>query len=105
MESNFYEKQFTIGPNGEKLSLLMLESCYFLCETVGNNKDEYFKSLDIESQEIYSNRCDHKSDKTYKKLSNEMIKWLDEKIAANEKDSDIIWKASSMHHPMFGMFY
>lgn len=34
-----------------------------------------------------------------------MMKWLDFTNKRNQNDPDIIWKASSMHHPMFGMFY
>ena len=105
MPSNYYEKQFQVGPNGEKFSLLQLDSCYFLCETVGNNKAKYFELLDLESQEIYADRCEHEFETTFKDNSNLMMQWLDKTNKRNLNDPSIIWKASSMHHPMFGMFY
>jgi hypothetical protein len=32
-----------------------------------------------------------------------MMKWLDETMDKNSLDPNIIWKASSMHHPMFAV--
>lgn len=36
MESNYYEKEWVIGDNGEKFSLLQVDSCLLLCEKTGH---------------------------------------------------------------------
>jgi len=57
MESNYYLKEWDIG-GGEKFSLLQVDSCLLLCESIGNGplaqKNFIFlASLDSESREIY----------------------------------------------------
>ena len=34
-----------------------------------------------------------------------MMKWIDETLEKQKNDSQIIWKATGMHHPMFGLHY
>ena len=34
-----------------------------------------------------------------------MMQWIKETLEEQSKDQKIIWKASSMHHPMFGLHY
>ena len=100
MPSNYYEKQFEIGPNGEKFSLLQVDSCYLLCETVSKNPNKYLHLLDLHSQEIYLSKCE--GDTPYVKHGNDMMKWIDK---VTQYDPKVLWKASSMHHPMFGLHY
>jgi hypothetical protein len=58
MPTNYYEKQFEIGPNGEKFALLQLDSCYLLCETVAKDKEKYFELLDDHSKHIFESKCE-----------------------------------------------
>ena len=34
MPTWYYDKQFTVGPNGEKFSLYAIDSCFLLCQSV-----------------------------------------------------------------------
>jgi len=102
MEANYYEKVFDVGPTGEKFSLLQVDSCYLLCETVGPNKEKYYDRLDEDSKAVFDTRCENS---TFTPKSNEMMKWLDETMLRQSLNPEIIWKASSMHHPMFGVHY
>ena len=34
-----------------------------------------------------------------------MMKWIDNVLNVQSKDKKIAWKATAMHHPMFGTFY
>ena len=67
MESNYYVKEWDVG-GGEKFSLMQVDSCLLLCESIGNspltqNNFIFLMSLDSESREIYQNRCE--GDKSY----------------------------------------
>jgi hypothetical protein len=35
----------------------------------------------------------------------EMMEWIDSTLKAQSADPNIIWKATSQHYPLFGMFY
>ena len=52
MKDFYYESQFDIGA-GEKLSLMHVDSCFLLCETVMRDKEAYFEKLDDESKNVF----------------------------------------------------
>jgi hypothetical protein len=60
-------------------------------------------SLDAESREIYQSRCE--GDKSYVSAGDEMMSWISKTFDDLYKDKSIAWKATAMHHPMFGIFY
>jgi len=103
MPGNYYEKQFEIGPNGEKFALLQVDSPYLLCETVGKNREKYFHMLDDHTKMIFESRCE--GDQTFVQRGNEQMEWIKKTMTEQSQDDKIVWKASSMHHPMFGMHY
>lgn len=83
MDTLYYEKEFNIGENGEKFSLLQIDSCFLLCETIGNgpahrNKTLVLASLDADSRGVYESRCE--GDQSFVKGGNEMMKWIDETL-------------------------
>lgn len=84
MPSHFYEKTFNVGKNGTKLSLLQLDSCYLLCD--GGHSPE----------------CE---DKQFVSKAKEQREWLDDVLHRQANDSSITWKATTLHHPTFGLFY
>jgi len=99
-ESHYYEAIFNVTSDGKKFSLLQVDSCYLLCETVGKNPKRYFDYLEDESQETYVSKCENK---TWAQPGNDMMTWLDESMMKQNEDPNIIWKASGMHHPMFAV--
>lgn len=82
MPGHYYEKTFGFGSNGEKLSLLQVDSCYLLCG-------------DPESQE-----CE---DLSFEAKARDQQQWLNEVLKRQSSDSSLIWKATSLHHPMFSL--
>ena len=34
-----------------------------------------------------------------------MMAWINDTLDKQKEDKSIIWKASAMHHPMFGLHY
>jgi hypothetical protein len=100
-EDDYYLKEFEIGPGGEKLSLLMVDSCYLICETVGKVKDPlYHKHMDLETKYLWANRCENE---TFRAKGNKMMGWLEDTLAEQDADQKIQWKASVMHHPTYGI--
>ena len=41
----------------------------------------------------------------FEKEGNEMMKWLKDTLKEQQSDEKVVWKASAMHHPMFGVHY
>ena len=102
MPSNYYEQQFEIGPNGEKFVLLQVDSPYLLCETVGKKTDQkYLMNFDDHSKKIFKSKCE--GDESFVQKGNEQMEWIKRTMEEQLKDEKIIWKASNMHHPMFGL--
>mmetsp|Transcript_11171 Transcript_11171/g.18773 ORF Transcript_11171/g.18773 Transcript_11171/m.18773 type:complete len:385 (-) Transcript_11171:28-1182(-) len=105
-ENWYYEKQFEVGPNGEKFSLLNLDSCFMLCETINSKPDlkqDLLMQLDDHSREIIDSKCDFAAE--YVQRGNEQMAWIKKTVAANRNDEKIVWRASNMHHPLFGLHY
>ena len=38
-DSLYYEKQFEVGPDGEKFALLQVDSCFMLCDALLHRED------------------------------------------------------------------
>jgi hypothetical protein len=53
MDNLWYEKQFEVGPNGEKVSLLMIDSSLLICES--------FLSASKEEKEMMLNHLDYET--------------------------------------------
>lgn len=103
MDSLYYEKQFKVGPDGEKLSLMAIDSCFLICEDVGPDDDAYISSLDGDSLDFYNNKC--KIDDVYMDKNLEMKEWINQTMTQQIKDDSIVWKSTNMHHMMFGLHY
>lgn len=59
--------------------------------------------MDEHSKEVYLSRCE--GDQSQVKKGNQMMQWLTKTMNRVGADKKVIWKASSMHHPMFGLHY
>ena len=94
MPANYSERRFEIGPNGEKFSLLSVDSCYLLCQKSDRAKD-YFDGKFYKSKGI----C---HDDISLEEASKMMSWLNETLKHQSQDDSIVWKASQMHHFMFG---
>lgn len=100
----YYQTQFEVGTNGEKMALMHVDSCYLLCATVGRAIKNGVHSkdlLDDHSQALYDSKCQGSHD--YEDKGDQMLQDLAE--AMDQQDQDIVWKASVMHHMMFGLHY
>jgi hypothetical protein len=53
MDGLWYEKQFKVGKNGEKMSLMMVDSCLLICASLINKKDKKLLNLDEETREVF----------------------------------------------------
>lgn len=85
--------------------MLQVDSPYLLCETIGKKSDKkrYLMNLDQHSKKIYESRCE--GDESFVQKGNEQMEWIKKTMEEQSKDDKIIWKASNMHHPMFGLHY
>lgn len=72
MPANYNERRFEIGPNGEKFSLLSVDSCYLLCQKSDRDKD-YFDGKFYKSKGI----C---HDETSLEEASKMMSWLNETL-------------------------
>jgi hypothetical protein len=102
MPDFWYEQKFDLG-NGEKFSLMHIDSCFLLCEIISKQKSLYFERLDADSKNVFQKNCEHTDDPTYRIKADEQMKWIKEISEANLQDSSIAWKASFMHHPMYAI--
>ena len=60
-------------------------------------------NLDAESREIYQSRCE--GDQRYAIEGDDMMHWITKTFDSLSNDKSVAWKATAMHHPMFGIFY
>ena len=62
MEGLYYEKQFPIGENGEKMALTMVDSCFLNCYALRrvplDQHEKLLQNLDLESKLIHLKSCD-----------------------------------------------
>lgn len=100
----YYQTEFEVSPEGEKMALMHVDSCYLLCATYGSGKGQYHKDdLDDHTKAVYQSKCE--GDETYEKLGNKMLKEMRKAMKKQDKDDKLIWKGSVMHHMMFGLHY
>ena len=60
-------------------------------------------ALDDHSREIFESKCDFAPE--YVQKGNEQMEWIKKTAAANKVNEKIVWRASNMHHPLFGLHY
>ena len=100
MDELYYRKDIPIDKDGKKLSLLMTDSCYLLCHSTLNDPS-LFETLDQETQQMLGDSmCKKGSDFHNRAMA--MMDWMNTTMADAASDPDVIWKASSMHHMMYG---
>ena len=103
MPSLYYTKEVEIGRNGEKMGFLMVDSCLMLCSNfsyAGDSGGHMF--LNEEHQMLKDVVCDNE---TVIQMGNEQYNWINETMLKWDKDDKMIWKATVLHHPMWGKWY
>ena len=58
MPGLWYEQQIQIGPNGEKMGLLHVDSCLAICATKLSNPLMNLRSLDADTKQMLFESCD-----------------------------------------------
>lgn len=101
MSKNYYLKEWSLNNSGDKFSLLALDSCFYLCESVRKNEEYYLQFLDEDSKNLYSTKCGQGA--KYQEEGNKMLKWVEDEMKKLKSDSKSIWKATTAHHPMWGI--
>lgn len=103
MPSFYYTKEIEVGKNGEKMGFLMLDSCLMLCANYSYAGDSGgHMLLHAEHKRLRDVVCD---DPVTTAKGNEMYKWINETMLEWDKDEDMLWKATVLHHPMWGKWY
>ena len=88
------------------MSMMHVDSCFLLCSTVGRaikagEKTE--ESLDDHTRELFSAKC--KDSEDFEQKGDQMMKDLTKVMEQQDGDASLVWKASIMHHMMFGLHY
>ena len=102
----YYQTQFQIGPHGQKMSLMHIDSCYLTCSTVGRAVKEGLQSLDSldkNTRGLFESKCSGSKD--FERKGDQMMRELKKAMQDQDGDKNLIWKASVMHHMMFGLHY
>ena len=74
MPANFYHKTFVLDDLGSKFSILALDSCFYLCETVQQDIEKYLPLLGQESLELYYKKCEEGPE--YVEWGNKQMAWI-----------------------------
>lgn len=105
MPSLYYEKRIPIG-NDKYMGVLMVDSCLMLCsnwsyagDTGGHMR---LRSLSPEHKRLRDVVC---NDPVVTQLGNDQFDWINATIQVWNNDEAIIWKATALHHPMWGKWY
>jgi len=102
MDHLFYEKQFPVGNDGEKMSLMMFDSCLMICKALEGSpkeREEKLKYLDEDSLKLASTMCED----GWGDLAEEQSKFIEQTLQKGSADPSIIWKTTYDHHPLFGL--
>ena len=103
MPSFYYEKEIVVGKNGEKMGVLMLDSCLMLCSNFSYAGDSGGHMLlheeHIKLRDVVCNNS------TVQELGNAQFQWINDTMNKWEADEDMLWKATVLHHPMWGKWY
>lgn len=105
LDHHYYQTMFEVGPQGEMMALLHVDSCFLLCENVGKIVSKsigHTYVLDKDGHHFYKNACE--GDQTFVHLGNKMMTELDEALIDQSEQKKIIWKGSVMHHMLFGLY-
>lgn len=101
-EQRWYEKQFTVGENGEKISVVNLDSCLAMC-AAAVDRPELDRSLMDEHTKGLLTLCQQGGD--WEPAARAQQAWLADLVESQLKDDKIIWKTTNMHHNLAGMGY
>ena len=103
MPSLYYSKELEFGRDREKMGFLMVDSCLMLCSNYSYAGDSGGHMLEHEDLEnLRDVVC---TNETVTQMGNDQYKWINETMKKWAKDEKMIWKATVLHHPMWGKWY
>ena len=103
MPSFYYTKEIEVGTNGEKMVFLMVDSCLMLCANYSYAGDSGgHMLLHAEHKRLRDVVCD---DPVVTQKGNDMYTWINDTLKEWAEDEKMLWKASVLHHPMWGKWY
>lgn len=85
-----------------------IDSCFVLCQTVGAQREKKERNVsDAKTRAVLNDHCAHTvhDPRSFAEDGNKMLADLEATLKRQRKDPNIVWKASIMHHPFFGMHY
>lgn len=103
MPSFFYEKKIHIG-GGKYMGMLMVDSCLMLCAnwSFAGDTGGHMRRLSREQHRLRDVVC---SDPAVTLQGNAQYDWINKTMTEWEQDPNIVWKATTLHHPMWGKWY
>jgi hypothetical protein len=103
MPALYYERKIPLG-NDKYMGLLMVDSCLMLCAdwSYAGDTGGHMRLLSPEHKRLRDVVC---NDPKVTKQGNEQFQWINETMVAWSNDESIVWKATALHHPMWGKWY
>ena len=110
----YYAQEIEIGPNGEKLGLLMVDSCFALCSEFNYGKIHGpERERDLETKHLKDYMCrthlqlskEKRPDAWAEKEGTRMYQFIMQTLEKWDADPSIVWRISVQHHPLFGKWF
>lgn len=103
MPSFYYEHLIPIGQE-KYMGVLMLDSCLMLCAnwSYAGDTGGHMRRLSPELHRLRDVKC---GDPQVTKAGNEQYEWINQTMYKWSQDDSIVWKATALHHPMWGKWY
>ena len=105
MPDFYYEKRIPIGDD-KYMGVLMIDSCLMLCAnwSYAGNTGGHMRLLDMnpEHHRLRDVKC---GDPRVTRAGNKQYEWINQTMQEWDKDESIVWRATALHHPMWGKWY
>ena len=108
MPDFYYERKVPIG-NDKYMGILMVDSCIMLCanwtyaqDTGGHMRRLREAQIDPEHKRLRDVVC---NDPVATAQGNAQFDWINQTMQAWDQDPSIVWRATVLHHPMWGKWY
>lgn len=102
MPELYYEKKIEIAKD-KYMGVLMVDSCLMLCAnwTYAGDTGGHMRRL-TRAHRLRDVVC---NDPVVTQKGNDQYEWLNKTMNEWAKDDSIVWKATVLHHPMWGKWY
>jgi len=101
--SFYYSKKIPIG-NEKYMGILMVDSCIMLCSnwSYAGDTGGHMRLLSPQQHKLRDVVC---NDPRVTKQGNDQFDWINQTMREWQQDDSIVWKATALHHPMWGKWY